>query len=240
MAQEKRETYWLEDTIWHTPLNVIYHYSVHLDILPVEQKKTKSFRKADEMLKAAIALLGIHIDDSKQYWLQPVPDSEKTPDVRTGTPAPLVEGQPPLFETQDVEVVDFIPEPGEDIATFLGRTKLSPGKAYDAKTTILCHIQTEIYTPSLQGITGTLRENSAVCSVLVLGRTHPTRKDYALFQVHPQFKIIAEYNVKEALEKNPQTGTLHMRRGSKPNNKSRPEEKHCPFESLGFECPLIK
>jgi hypothetical protein len=221
-------------------LNVIYHYGTHLDILPEEQKKTKLFRKADEMLVTAIALLGIHIDDSKQYWLQPVPDSERTPDVRTGTPAPFVVGEVPLFETQDVEVVSFMPELGEDIPIFLSRTKLSPDKAYDAKTTVLCHVQTGIHIPSLPAITESLRGTNAVCPVMILGRTHPTDKDYILFQVHPQFKIIAEYNVKEVIEKNPHTGVLNIKKGSKPNNESRPEEKHCPFESLGFDCPLIK
>lgn len=235
----KIETYWLEDTFWYAPLDVIYHYGVDLDSLPNNQKSSKHFKKADEMLVTAIALLGIQLDDSRKYWLQLVPDSEGSPDVRTGCPAPLVKGEPPLFETQDIEVVGFMPEPSENIATFLCRTKLSPEKAYDAKTLVLCHMQTGANIPSLPAITEALQVTGAICPVMILGRTHPERRDYSLFQIYPQFKTIADYNVLDVLKTQTHTGALNLNRGTQPRNISQSRGKHCPFESLGFECTQI-
>jgi hypothetical protein len=237
---DSEKVYGLKDPIWFPPLNVIRHYKAHLDPMSADQKISKEFRKADEVFVAAIALLGIQLEGAEPYWMQAVPDSEHSPDVRSGrwVPAPI-STRAPNFEMQDVEVVGFFPESGEDIPIFLTRTKLSKQKAYDPRTTILCHIQKNISIPSLQTITKTLQGNNAVCPVIVLGRTHPTRKDYILFQVHPQFKVIAKYNIEEILKNHPDTRVLNLQRGSKPKNESHPEEKHCPFESLGFACPLI-
>lgn len=234
------KAYWLKDPIWYAPLSVMYHYGVHLDSLPAEQKTTRAFKKADELMVGAIALLGIQLDESELYWIQPVSDSEGTPDVRTGRWLAPVGTHAPFWEYQDVELVSFIPQPDEDIASFLSRTKLSPDKAYDAKTVVLCHMQKGAFIPSLPAITEALRGTIAVCPVIVMGRTHPERKDYTLFQVHPQFKVIANYNVEEVLKTQPRRGVLNLRRGSKPLNISRPNDEHCPFESMGFECPLLK
>ncbi len=241
MIEQKNSSkvYGLKDPIWYPPQHVVYHYGMHLDPLPEDQKHTKAFRKADELLVATIALLGIQFDAKEFYWIQPVSDSEDSPDVRTGRFLPQGECIVPNFEIQDVEVVSFLPQPGEDIASFLSRTKLSKAKAYDDKTVILCHIQKGIRISSLPAITEALRGTGAVCPVIVLGRAHPTRKDYFLFQVHPQFKLVIDYNVDNILKVQPHRSVLHLRRGSKPSNESRPEEKHCPFESIGFDCPLI-
>jgi len=232
--------YGINDPIWYPPFHVIYHYGKHLDPLPENQKYSKAFRKAEELLKGAVALLGIQLEAGELYWIQPVPDSEGSPDVRTGRYLPQGAGIVPNFEMQDVEVVSFLPEPSEDIASFLGRTKLSKEKAYDAQTTILCHIEKGIQVPSLLAITEALRGTGAACSVIVMGRTHPTRKDYVLLQVHPRFKEIVNYNVEEACAQRPRRSVLNLRRGSKPSNEYRPQEKHCPFESMGFDCPVIK
>lgn len=239
-SQNSEKVYGLKDPVWYAPYNVVYHYGKHLDSLSADQKTTKAFKKADELMVAAIALVGIQLDaGGEPFWMQPVSDSEGSPDVRTGHWLPPVGTHAPFFEMQDVEVVGFMPKPGEDLASFLSRTKLSKDKAYDARTTILCHMQTGAHIPSLPAITADLQSTGAVCPVIVLGRTHPEHKDYTLFQVHPRFKNIADYNVIDALNAENRSGVLNLRLGSKPSNESRPEEKHCPFESLGFECPLI-
>jgi hypothetical protein len=239
-AESELKAYWLKDPIWYAPQSVMHHYAAHLDILPAEQKNTKAFRKADELLVASIALLGIQLDESVLYWMQLVSDDEESPDVRTGRFLDPVGENAPHFSYQDVEMVSFIPEPGEDIASFLSRTKLSKDKAYDAKTVVLCHINKATHVPSLSKITEALKGTGAICPVIILGRTHPERKDYTLFQVHPQFKNIAEYNLDEVLKNQPRRSVLNLKRGTKPLNISRPNDEHCPFESIGFECPLIQ
>ena len=238
-AKNAEKAYWLKDPIWYAPPSVIYHYGTHIDGLPAEQKTTKAFKKADELLVAAIALLGIQLDETELYWIQPVSDSEGSPDVRTGRFLPPQGTQAPHFEYKDVELVSFLPQVNEDIGSFLNRTKLSKAKAYDDKTIILCHMQKGAHIPSVPAITEALRGTGAVCPVIILGRTHPERKDYTLFQVHPQYKEIAAYNLDELLKTQPRRSVLNLRRGSKPSNESRPNYEHCPFESMGFECSVI-
>jgi|GEM_PF-1569590 len=238
-GNDTTKTYWLADTIWYAPSNVIVHFGAHLSPLPPEQKKTKEFRKAEEMLASAFSLIGMQHATKERFWIQPVPDTERSPDVRTGHAGKRIEGQPRLFETQDVEIVGFMPNQYEDIAAFLRRTKLCPDKAYDAKTTILCHLQTGASVPSLPAITDALRGGNAVCPVFILGRTSKDKNDFILFQVHPQFAVIAEYNVEQELLKQKHSGALNLRRGTSDDEHKRPCEQHCPFESLGFECPLL-
>jgi hypothetical protein len=236
---DSEKVYGLKDPIWFAPINVIYHYGAHLDPLPTNQKKSKAFRKADEILVSAIMLLGIQIAESEEYWMQAVSDAEQSPDVRTGKWIPVANNRAPDFQMQDIEVVSFVPEKNETLGTFLKRTKLSGQRSYDAKTTILCHMLTGAPTPTKE-IVEELGETGAVCPVLVLGRTHPTEKKYALLQVFPQYKIIAAYDVIQTLNKRTHTGVLNLRRGSKRNIEHRPEEKQCPFHSVGFECPIIE
>jgi hypothetical protein len=233
------KAYWLKDPIWYAPHSVIYHYGQHLDPLPPENKFTKEFKKADELLVAAHALLGIQIAEG-DHWMQPVADSEGSPDVRTGHFLPPDGQHAPHWEYQDVEVVSFLPQPNEDLGKFLSRTKLSKAKAYDEKTIILFHIQTGTQINSWEEIATALQNTSAVCPVIGLGRTHPERKDYVLFQLHPQLKVIANYNLNEILKAQSPRSVLNLRRGSKPSNTKRPNEEHCPFESMGFACPLLK
>lgn len=227
------------DPVWFAPLNVIFHYGAHLERLPIEQKKSKAFRKADEMLASAIMLLGIQVAEMEEYWMQTVSDTEQSPDVRTGKWVSVTNNRAPDFQMQDVEVVSFVPEKDETLGMFLKRTKLSGQRAYDAKTTILCHMLTGAPTPT-RAIARELRDTGAVCPVMVLGRTHPTEKKYALLQVFPQYKIIAAYDVVELLRKQTHAGVLNLKRGSRPSNEYRPEEKQCPFHSVGFDCPVIE
>jgi hypothetical protein len=240
MNNSAEKAFWLKDDIWYSPASVICHYGSHLDALPPEEKTTKAFRKADELLVSAIALLGIQEDESEKYWMQAVSDDEGTPDVRTGRWLPQIGSGARHWEYQDIEFVSFVPADGEDIPTFLHRTKLSRKKAYDDKTIILCHITRPIHVPSWPAITEALRNIPRKSPIIVIGRTHPERKDYVLIQIHPQFKRIAAYNLDEILKKEDRRGVLRLHRGSKPMNESRPNEEHCPFETSGFECPLIK
>jgi hypothetical protein len=239
MEQSRGKVYWLEDPIWYTPHSVIYHYAAHLDSLPIKQKEGKVFRKADELVVAAHALLGIQIKEG-DHWMQLVSDSESSPDVRTGHFLPSDGIHAPHWEYQDIEVVSFVPTPGEDVGAFLTRTKLSKAKAYDDKTIVLLHVQTGTQIKSWEDIATALKATGAVCPVIGLGRTDPVRKDYVLFQLHPRIAALAKYNLDDILKTQSRRSVLNLRRGSKPSNESRPNEEHCPFESLGFQCSLLK
>lgn len=233
------KVYWLENPIWYAPHSVIYHYAQHLDTLPPEQKSTKAFKKADELLVVAHALLGIQITEG-DHWMQAVADLEESPDVRTGHWLPSDGQHAPYWEYQDVEVVMFFPEPHENIGKFLSRTKLSKTKAYDEKTIILLHIQAGTKVDSWGDIAIALQNTGAVCPVVGLERIHPERKDYVLFQLHPRLKVMANYNLNDILKVQPPRSVLNLHRGSKPSSIKRPNEEHCPFESMGFVCPLLK
>jgi hypothetical protein len=232
--------YFLKDPVFYAPLNVLWHYNQHIENLPLHEQKEKRFRKANEFNLAAIALVGIQLDEGNQYWMQLVSDEEQSPDARSGRFLPSEDERAPHFTTQDIEVVSYMPKPGEDIASFLLRTKLDvKGKSYDEFTTILCHIPGNIHIPSLQQIARELSNSGAKCPVVILGRTHVTQDDYTLFQVYPGYKNIADYNLQKTLLKQGHAGVMNLHRGSKPENERRDEEKHCPFESLGYDCPLI-
>jgi hypothetical protein len=234
------QTYWLKDPLWFSPTSVIFHYLNHIENIDLKHKNSKKFRKAEELFTVAKAVIGIQTNELKQYWIQPVSDLEGSPDVRTGCFISKDGDNAPDFTFQDVEVVVFLPKENEDIVSFLGRTKLSANKAYDNKTIILCHILKSIHISSMPQISEDLKNINAVCPVVILGRIDIKKSDYILFQVHPQFKIISKYNLEENILLGGRRGVLNLQRGSKLVNNEYPNEKHCPFESLGFECPIIK
>ena len=224
----------LQDQIWFAPMNVIHHFFELGKTIPDECKKDKSFRKAEEMNSVAVMLVGLQASQGRKYWLQAVDDKEESPDVRTGTFVPPTTMKANDFLIQDVEVVTYEKNSQEGFLNFLMRTKLTKGKSYDAQTTILCCFQRDAVLPPLSECQRVIGATVVRCSVMILGKTSPTEDTYKITQVYPQIALEIEFSLSEALKES-HTGVLRLRRGSQPQSEYLPDEKHFPFEKLGFK-----
>jgi hypothetical protein len=226
----------LRDPRWYSALNVVAHANA-------DTEPGKVPKKVEEMWAAAVMLVGMQEIQGRQYWLQPVSDSEGAPDVRTITKLERNDGRADDYTFQDLEVVSYTDASrGEPLPTFLLRTKLAPDKAYDHLTTVL--IWAKAAPPS-----STVSEWKAAMSgvktqvpqVMLLGRSHPTEPIYSLVEVYPNPRpLIAEYHLVDVLKRQGYTGVINLVRGVQKKEVRREGEEHCPFEKLGVVCTSIK
>lgn len=224
----------LEDPIWYPPLNVAYHFQVLKDRLTDEERQGKDFRKAEEMFAVALMLAGIQKIQDRKYWMQLVGDAEGSPDVRTGAFVPPTTTAAEDFSVQDVEVVTYDEHSSDPLVDFLKRTKLSKTSGYDELTTILCHIRRGTRLPPMHELRDELAVAGSKCPVMILGKVSSTEEIYKVVQVNPAIDLISEFDLIKELQQQ-QTGVLRLMRGSKPVMHSFPDEKHYPFEKLGFK-----
>lgn len=225
------------DEFWYSPVNVIYHFTRLDSELPEQDKQSKVFRKAEEAFATAIMLMGIRKIQNIEYWLQIVKDSEGSPDIRSIC-FPSGENKLNMFKFQDVEVAIMEQHSKqESVVDFLKRTKLSRGKAYSDKTTILCKIELTTKLQPYKTILEELKEVKSKSPVILLGKVSPDKPVYRICQVHPCIDLLTTFNIKEEGFNKSHRGVLSLRRGSakKLEFEMRPNEKHYPFESLGFK-----
>lgn len=228
----------LEDKIWFSPLNVIYHFRKLENKLSDKEKSSKSFRKAEEMYSVALMLVGIIKSQSREYWLQMVDDKSASPDVRTGTYQKKEGVKMPEFTIQDIEVVDFDENSLEKSLTdFLKRTKLSnTNKSYDPLTTILCRVKSSIHLPNFNQMNQELKSTTFSGPVMILGRTSVDEEKpvYKIAQIHPTVDSITEFNVLDELLNKKYNGVLSLKKATTFSTEYRAEEKHFPFEKISF------
>lgn len=224
----------LEDPIWYPPLNVAHYFMMLEGCTNEDDKKQKPFRKAEEMFAVSLMLLGIEKAQNRKYWLQAVGDDAQSPDVRTGTFTPPTTSAAPMFSTQDVEVVTYDENSTDSLFDFLKRTKLSPSSSYDELTTVLCRIRRGAQLPPLHELHKQLASIGSKVPVMILGKISPDQDLYKIFQVNPAIDLVVEFNLAEELRRQ-HTGILKLKPGSKSDNQSFPDEKHYPFEKLGFK-----
>jgi len=225
---------YLNDPIWYPPVNVIAHFKRIENSFSEEEKKSKVFRKMEEMFAVAIMLVGIKKIQKKDYWLQLVEDKEQSPDVRTITFVSPRKISPNDISIQDVEVVTYDYFSDDMFVDFMERTKLSNKKGYDALTTILCHIRRDILLPPLRELQQRLAIKKFSSSVMILGKTSPDKEVYKIAQINPLIDLNVEFNATEELRTSKPTRVLKLMRGSKSNFQHYPNEKHYPFEKLGL------
>lgn len=223
----------LQDPIWFAPLNVIHHFSKLDSSISDKERKSKKFRKAQEMLIVSIMLSGLQSLQGVKYWLQLVDDNESSPDVRTGTFVPSEKTNSPGFSIQDIEVVTFEEHSRGSVIDFLGTAKLSGKKSYDEKTTILCEIKQNIHLPPLTQLNDEIKLLRKDLPVMIVGRTSSTKKRYKIAQINPDVDLVYEFDLSVAL-KTGHTGVLDLRRGTHPVSEYHPDVKHYPFEKLGY------
>ncbi len=222
----------MKDPLWYSALNIVAHSHTDFNVLP---------KKAEEMWATAVMIVGMQEIENRRYWLQPVSDSEGSPDVRTITRHEREDDRARDYSYQDVEVVTYTSAShGVSLPQFLLDTKLSSKKAYDPLTTILIWVKDGTRCPPGAEWNKTLREVASSTPVLLLGRAHPTEPIYTLIQVRPAFTTLIEFNLPETLLKRGYTGALRLRRGTKDANKYHAGEEHCPFESLEIKCLFDK
>lgn len=223
----------MQDKRWYSALDVIAHYYADFDpVLGVKPSK-----KADEMWAVAVMLVGIQEVEKRQYWMQPVSDTEGSPDVRTITRIERDDDRARDYVYQDVEVVTYTEASSdENLTDFLLRTKLSPDDAYDELTTILVWAKGAAHSPSASEWQTALKDVKQKTPVVLVGRAHPSEPIHSLIQVHPAPRRILEFSLPDALKAQRYTGVLNLKRGGKNRSIRREGEDHCPFESLAVKC----
>src|SRR3989338_9962447 len=128
------EILFLNDPVWYSPLNVIYHFKRIEKRLSTSERTSKKFSKAREAFVVAIMLVGMRSILNREFWLQLVGDEFESPDIKTGTFTLPTKTQSNDFSIQDVEVVEYNTHSEENLIDFLKRTKLSNKKSYDSLT----------------------------------------------------------------------------------------------------------
>lgn len=223
----------LEDPVWFAPKNIVYHFAKLMEVTPESKRHNKDFRKASEMNSVAIALLGIQTLQGQKYWLQAVSDTDRSPDVRTGTFVLPTRTKADDFSVQDVEVVTLGKYSEDKLLDFLKNTKLSKNKSYDAKTTILCAIERDTALPPLHQCREAIARTGADCTVVILGKISPTHDIYKTAHIYPRVELEINFDLSKAFMDS-HTGVLRLERGTKPRSIYLPDEKHYPFEKLGL------
>lgn len=234
MAKEMKAI--MTDSRWYALSNAILHYRSDISL----GDTSKIARKTEELCAVATAIVGIQEVEKRQYWIQPVSDAEGSPDARTMTCYEQEEDRAPDCTMQDVEMVTYEHSSGESLVDFLLRTKLSQGKSYDEKTTILVYAKEAVKCPPAKEWDKALKNLLHRSPVMILGRAHATDPIYILIQVYPSYKKIIEFNLPETMLKQGYAGVLNISRGSKKKNMKYESEKHCPFESLGVKCKSLE
>ena len=195
---------------WLSPVFVIQSAVKMYQLYSEEVVTTKNeFKKVQEAVAAAFALLGMYQDQRVHYFMQCSRD--RSPDILTLTlaeipVAPYVEGR-----YQTVEVVTYEAHSDESIFEFLVKTKLSPKKAYDDKTIILCHVSKAMQIPDERDLHNMLKTVSPKPQIVILGKLKNAETKYTLMQVWP-FAARIEYDAATLAKSYPQPPHMKLLR----------------------------
>lgn len=224
---------YMDDPIWFTPLNVIYHFT-QLRSKP-SLRGDRRYKKAEEAFYVAIMLVGIMVIQKRAFWMQIVLDEEHRPDIKTGC-FRHPRGTPNNnWITQDVEEVQFEEHSKEDnLVDFLKRTKLSKAEPYGPLTTILCVIRKDFRIPPLRELAADIQRENCLSPIMIIGKTSQDKEVYKIAQISPVLELVQNFDLVEELNRNPHTGVLQLKRGMQPILDGRTDEKHYPFEKLGI------
>lgn len=221
------------DKIWYPALNVAAHFEADF-------ASTSPPKKAGEMMAVAIAMAAMQDMHNRPFWIQGVPDSEQSPDVRTICCDPPKNGKAPWCFQQDVEVVSYTKYSANmDLADFVASTKLAKDSAYDHQTTILVNVEAPAKLPLPDQWSAALTQTGKLNPVLVLGRIHPTNPQYRLASVHPVVEYAIDYDAPTLLKKRSDVTVMKWSLGTEAHEVFDSEEKHCPFENFGVTCTLL-
>lgn len=226
----------MEDPIWFSPANVIYHGNLLRDALSETEKKSKKFRKVVEAVTVAQMLVGMMIKEGREYWMQLVDDENGSPDIRTIRYADDHDDKFDFLEQVDVEVVEYESHTTLSIPDFIVQKKLSKNKGYDEKTIILCHIgKDEAYLPDGDAIKKAMSNVKSKCAILLLVGANPQATEVKLITLNPKVGVLHQYNpIQELLKMKLTSGVVHFRLGTRKPPTHNKDDKHYPFEKLGY------
>jgi hypothetical protein len=230
------EKVFLEDPIWFSPLNVVHHANELEAALSQEQKKTGEYKKVMEARAVAIMLTGLITIENIDYWMQIVDDKHGSPDIRTVRYAEDNNEKFDNLEQEDVEVVEYEAHTKTSIPEFLAQTKFAKGKGYDDKTHILCYVGADVNLslPPDDELKKQMSIITSACPTALLIESSKNPLVYKLIKLNPDVGTIKEFNLEEELKKLTYSGVMTFKRGSKRPIEAKPEEKHYPFENIGY------
>ena len=219
-----------------SPLNVIAHFRQLPPSLLKDKHRSKAYRKAQEASFVAEALAGRRAADGKDYWLRIIDDGVGTPDIKTYSWKESGENPDGMWE-HFVEVTEYEEHSDDSLVAFLARTKLNKYRD-DPELVILCRVSTYVHIPSHAELKQALVDLKAVNPVLICGRLSQNDTPdatYRLIQIDPDPHVVAQhidFVLGTELLKMTITGVLILDNAKSPGNF--PDEKHYPFEELGF------
>lgn len=226
----------MEDPVWFPPLNVIHHGNLLRKSLSVDEKKSKRFRKVVEAYTVAQMLVGIMVKENKDYWMQLVDDKFASPDIRTIRYADSHDEKFDFLEQVDVEVVEYESHSTNSIPEFIVEKKFSKRKSYDENTIILCHVGSGVKSslPDEETIKKVMESVNSSCHVLLLAGTSSEAVELELISLKPNVGVLLRYIPAVELSKRKSTGVVNFKKGTKKPSVYNPDNKHYPFEKLGY------
>ena len=192
-----------------------------------------------EARAVAVMLVGLSKQENKEYWMQIVDDKHGSPDIYT---ARYADNQPEKFDKldrEDVEVVEYTKHSTETLPQFLLKTKFSETKSYDVLTHILCYLGegAKIHLPSVEQLQKEMEIIQSNTPVIFLAPVNSNPESYKIILVNPKVIVLPEFNlIKElhSLGKKDYKGVMKFNFGSRKPIEHIPNEKHFPFENLGY------
>lgn len=226
---------------WLSPVFVLVCVDKMYELYSEETVVTKNeFKRVQEAFYGALMLLGLYGNQKKHYFMQS--SREQTPDILTltmveKTEIPYIEGQ-----YQTVEIVTYEDHSTKDLLSFLRDTKLSPRKAYDNKTIILCYVNKNTNIPPETIIHEQLKSLKPKPQIVILGRMGGTKTWYRMLQVWP---FAAKYEYDAAVIAKSYPPPPHMKLGRSLDKKIKfvhTEEVKAPtiYEVFGIDEEKVK
>jgi len=239
MDDSADEKIFMEDPIWFSPINVIHHVHELSIVLNEKQKNSKEFKKVIEANVTALMLMGLMKINGEQYWMQIVDDNEQSPDIRTINYSSKKDEKFDFMDQEDVEVVEYESHSAGNIPDFPASTKFKKTKGYDSKTHILCHFGEGVVLniPSEKDLKKQMEVIDSKSPIVVLVEMSKSDSTYKLVQLNPQVRDLVEFKLKEEIDrlvKNGYIGVYVFKKGSRKPVESKPDEKHYPFEKVGY------
>jgi hypothetical protein len=186
-----------DNHLWYSP-----GYLIECGIQADKRAKTNgtqlsagTVKVVNETRTGALFALGLTVRDKRVRYVQPVDPKEGAPDVRIvhQTDSPLKNYDWGAYV--DVEIVRYEDHTQISIDEFLKNKKLTPKKAYQDGTIILCGIDKTISSGKLwKDIAKELAPIKNKLDTFLIGRTHPTKLEIAMARVHPSYDSVTQFD----------------------------------------------
>lgn len=197
---------------WLSPQLVISAMGKLARLYESDVGSKREFKLAREMFDGAVALLGAYnLHPDNKYYMQPNLQSD-SPDVVAVKQTEIV-NSPILLEITKLEIVrmnDY--SPTNDVVEFLKNTKLSPKKAYDNKTLIVCVLDKKIQV-NRRKIAKELEKVKPKPTIYILGKFRGNNDKWVIFSPYPNPTKAVFYSLSETMKKYKLPSPMKLCRG---------------------------